>query len=200
MIIKGLKSLFFTNLANILTTLRLISSVWLILLVASNNQLFLIFTLVILCMITDIFDGRVARWCCIESRFGSFLDRMVDKIFICPLLAILSWNYWFSEGIVAEIKIFTVALVTVLVLLEILLIISGIFGLIKRLDIASNNWGKAKMVFESSVVFLWVLSLLFERYLNTKILFFSIYLIDVMLVAAIYLAVKSIEGYYQKWQ
>jgi len=68
------------------------------------------------------------------------------------------------------------------------------------LDISSNQWGSLKMVFQSVAVFLWFLSLVIEFDLKIKIFFFSICLIDTIFIVAIYLAIKSIDSYYQRWE
>jgi len=190
----------FVNLANLITTSRLIFSVWLVLLAIFSDQLFLMFILVALCGIADWADGWAARRYNITSQFGAFLDRMADKIFICPTMVILVWKYWPSVEVSSALKFLTEGLVVVVILLEITLTISGVFALIKNLDTSSNKWGKVKMVFQSAAVFSWFLCLVIEYYLKIKIIYLVIFLIDAILIAAIGLAVKSIEGYWQRYQ
>ena len=91
----------------------------------------------------------------------------------------------------------------VVVFLEVILISSGVFGAItiKGLDVSSNKWGKAKMVLRSAAVLAWFLLLILDRYFPEKILFFTLYvLINLFLIAAIGLAVKSLEGYWQRYR
>jgi CDP-diacylglycerol--glycerol-3-phosphate 3-phosphatidyltransferase len=158
------------------------------------------FILVALCGIADWADGWTARRYNIISQFGAFLDRMADKIFICPTMVILVWKYWPSVEVSSALKFLTEGLIIVIILLEITLMISGVFALFKILDTSSNKWGKAKMVFQSAAVFGWFLCLVIEQYLKIKIIYLVIFLIDAILIAAIGLAVKSIEEYWQRYQ
>jgi cardiolipin synthase len=189
----------FLNLANLITTARLIFSAWLVVLALSGEDLILMFALVILCGITDATDGWVARRYHIESKIGGFLDRLADKIFICPTMIILIYRFWPSVDIGPIVRSLTATLIVVIVFLEIFLITSGIFGLVKGINISSNEWGRRKMVFQSAAVFLWFLTLVIENYLRIKVFYFLIFLIDTVLVIAIGLTIKSIEGYYRRW-
>lgn len=195
-----MKEWLFNNLANTITTMRLIFSVWLAILAIYSQQLFLMFILVILCGITDVADGWVARRYCIESQIGRFLDQVADKIFICPTILILIWRYLPQVEVDVFWRFLTVGLVAVIVLLEIFLAASGMFGLFKGLNITSNEWGKKKMVLQWIVVLVWFFLLVLEHHLKIKIFFVSFLVIDVILVIAIGLSVKSMEGYYQSWQ
>lgn len=197
---EGLRNLVLANLANLITTARLIFSVWLVTIaISSSNQLFLMFILVILCGTIDLADGWIARKYHIESRIGGFLDRLADKIFICPTIFILVYRFWPAVSINPTIRFLTTGLVVVIVLPEVFLILSGIVGFIKGLNTASNQWGRRKMVFQSVAVIIWFFSLNLEYYLKIKVLSVSIYLIDIILIVAVGLAVKSIEGYWQGW-
>ena len=197
---EWLKNWLFQNLANLITTARLIFSAWLVILAIYSQQLFLMFILVILCGITDYADGLVARRYHIEGRIGGFLDRTADKIFICPTILVLIWRYLPQIEVDVFWRFLTVGLVVVIVLLEIFLTASGIFGLFKGLSINSNEWGKKKMMFQWVAVLVWFFSLILEHHLKIKIFFVSILVIDFILVIAIRLSVKSIEGYWKNWQ
>jgi cation transport ATPase len=129
------------------------------------------------------------------------LDRLADKIFICPVIVILAWCYWPRLEISSSLKLLTESLVTVVVFLEVILMSGGVFGAIKGLDVSSNKWGKTKMVLQSATVLAWFLLLILDRYFSEKILFFTLYvLINLLLIGAISLAVKSLEGYWQRYQ
>lgn len=191
---------FFNNLANIITTMRLIFSVWVVILAVCGQQLFLMFVLVVLCGLTDVIDGWLARRYQIESQIGGILDRLADKIFICPTILILIGRFLPEAKMVAFWRFLTVGLVVVIILLEILLMIGGVLGVVRGLNISSNQWGRKKMVFQSAAVLLWFLSLLIESCLKIRIFCFSIYFINAICVIAVYLAVKSIKGYFQRWE
>ncbi len=189
------------NLANALTVMRLIFAVWLVFLALYSSQLILIFFIVLGCGILDALDGWAARKFNAETAIGAFLDRLADKIFICPVIVILAWRYWPRLEISSSFKLLTEGLVTVIVLLEVILMSSGVFGAIKGLNVSSNKWGKAKMVLQSVAVLAWFSLLILDRYFPEKILFFTLYvLINLFLIVAIGLAVKSLEGYWQRYR
>lgn len=197
---RKLRKWFFNNLANIITTARLIFSVWVVILAVYGQQLFLMFILVVLCGLTDMIDGWLARRYRIESQIGGILDRMADKIFICPTTLILIGRFLPEAKIVAFWRFLTIGLVAVIILLEILLAIGGVLGVVRGLDISSNQWGRKKMVFQSAAVLLWFLSLLIESCLKIEIFRLSIYFINAICIIAVYLAIKSIKGYFQRWE
>ena len=189
------------NLANIFTITRLILAVWLVFLALSGPQLVLVFLIVIACGVLDSLDGWTARRFNAITNFGAFIDRLADKIFICPLLIILAWRYWPNIAIVSLLKLLTEGLVALIILLEIFLMISGVIGAIKGLNISSNKWGKRKMVLESAAVFNWFLLLIFDRYWPERILIIGLYLLlNLLLISAVSLGIKSLEGYWQRWQ
>jgi len=95
----------------------------------------------------------------------------------------------------------TESLVAVVVFLEVILMSSGVFGAIKGLDVSSNKWGEAKMVLQSATVLAWFLLLILDRYFPEIILLSIFYvLINLFLIGAIGLAVKSLEGYWQRYR
>lgn len=188
------------SLANIFTVTRLIFAVWLIFLALYSSRLFLMLFIVLACGILDVLDGWAARRFHAETDSGAFLDRLADKIFICPMIAILAWRYWPKVNIEQIFKYLTEGLVTLVIIIEIILISSGVLGLIKGLDVSSNNWGKWKMVFQSAAVLSWFLLLIFDQYSFGKIFIFLFYiLVNLFLIVAIGLAVKSLEGYWQRY-
>ncbi|NCO15354.1 hypothetical protein AUJ30_00815 [Candidatus Wolfebacteria bacterium CG1_02_39_135] len=189
------------NLANIFTVARLILAAWLVFLALYSSQLILMFLIVLGCGILDALDGWAARRFNAETAIGAFLDRLADKIFICPVIVILAWCYWPRLEISLSFKLLTEGLVTVVISLELILLSGGLFGAIKGLDVSSNKWGKAKMVLQAAAVLAWFLLLILDRYFPEKILFFTLYvLINLFLIGAIGLAIKSLEGYWQRWQ
>jgi len=198
---KKVKEWIFKNLANAVTVFGLIGTFWLlVIIINSPEQLWLILILAGLVSLTDLIDGLIARRLKIKSNFGSALDRLRDKIFICPLLIILVWYYPESLG-TTSIAVYTLtkALIIVIVLLESSLLITWLIGIIKKLDVSSNQYGRIKMFHEFLVVIFWLISLTVKKYLDFSLIHFSIYLIDFIMVITIYLAIRSLEGYYQKY-
>jgi len=189
------------NLANVFTVIRLILAVWLVFLALYSSQLILMFCIVLGCGVLDALDGWAARRFNAETDVGAFLDRLADKIFICPVIVILAWCYWPKMEIGSSFKLLTEGLVTVIVILEVILMSGGVFGAIKGLDVSANKWGKAKMVLQSTAVLAWFSLLILDRYFPEKILFFAFYvLINLFLIGAIGLAVKSLDGYWQRYR
>jgi phosphatidylglycerophosphate synthase len=194
------KKWFFNNSANMITTLRLIFSAWLVVLSISSQFFLLMFVLVFLCGLTDFLDGFIARKYKIESKIGAFLDRMADKVFICPMLVILVYRFLPLAEVNPTIFFLIKSLAGIIVFLEIFLVLSGIYCFTKGIDLSSNRWGKIKMFFQTMVVIVWFSSLIIEHYFEVRVFQFSIYLIGFFLVTAISLTLKSIEGYYQRWR
>lgn len=191
-----IKQWFFQNLANALTVFGLLVTIWLLIIVIKYpDQLWLMLLLSILIGLTDFFDGRLARYLNSESNFGKALDRLRDKIFICPTLFILFWYYWTLTEQSAAFSAFTGALVLSIILLESLLFVAWIIGVVKKLDVSSNKYGQAKMFCEFLAVMIWLISLNVERYLEFPLFRSSIYLINLILIITVYLAVRSLEGY-----
>ncbi len=190
----------FKNLANMLTVIGLLMAVWLLIVAISNpEQLWLMLLLTVLIGLTDFFDGKLAKRLQIESTLGKALDRLRDKIFICPVLVILAWRYLPLQNLSVVFNTFTIALISLIILIECLLFSALIFGITKNLDIASNKFGKAKMFCEFILILIWLIILNIEKYFSIPVDGFSIYVIDIILIVTAYLAVKSIEGYSQKY-
>jgi len=196
-----IKKWFFQNIANAITVFGLIGTFWLLVVIISNpEQLWLILILAGLISLSDLIDGLAAKRLEIKSNFGSALDRLRDKVFICPLLIILAWYYPESLSTASiVVNTLTKALIVVIVLLESLLLTIWLIAIIKKLDVGSNKYGRAKMFCEFLVVIFWLISLTVKKYLDFSLIHFSIYLIDLIMVVTIYLAIRSLEGYYQKY-
>ena len=194
-----LRNWYKANRANFISTLRLLFAGMLIILgIWQPEQIVLMFILVLLSALSDWLDGKLARKLDIISEFGGFLDRLSDKLFICPMMVIIIWRYWPVDDIGLISKVITEGIVAVIIFLEILLILSGIWGLFHGLTITSNEYGKKKMVFESIAVICWFLFLCLDKYLDIGMLI-PVIVVDFCLTAAIYFALKSADGYYQSF-
>lgn len=194
------KNWLFQNSANFITIFGLITSFWfLVVAITAPNTLWLLLLLAALTGLTDFFDGKIARYLNIKTTFGSALDRIRDKLFICPALIILAWQYWSDSKMTITVKTFTETVVGLLVLLEILLTYMCFYGVVKKLNVAANEYGKRKMFCQFLVVMFWLISLNIEKYWNISILDFSIYFIDFVILVALYFGLKSLEGYYKRY-
>ena len=95
-------------LPNTLTALRIAGSIGLLF---SNVQGWQFWTLYVLCGISDMIDGWLARKLQAESKTGSVLDSIADLSFVVccaiqllPILSIPLW-LWIWAGIIVIIKI-----------------------------------------------------------------------------------------------
>ena len=102
------------HLANILTGSRIIFSLHLLLIPLSSPWFYMLY---LLCGLTDMIDGTIARKTGAVSKFGARLDTASDFVFmfvcgvkILPIIHIPVW-LWVWVSIVALIKMFNIALV-----------------------------------------------------------------------------------------
>lgn len=94
--------LAFRNLANILTTVRLVAAPPLFLLILAG-AFEIAFWLFLAAALTDLVDGTVAKYLNRPTRFGALLDPVADKLFSGLLflsLALVSRVPWWLAGLV----------------------------------------------------------------------------------------------------
>lgn len=167
---------------NHLTYLRLIISVFLFVLLFYFGIVnkFLIIFLFIVGILTDLFDGSVARCLKMETNFGAMLDPIADRMIIIPIAiySLISTHRW---------------LLLVLIVLE---IINGLIHLIQQSNnifTSANVFAKVKMVLHSIV---------FAIILITWPKSISIFIIDILWLSIIFsilsLFFKVIEGKHPK--
>ena len=96
----------FWTVPNILTLSRLVLVVGATYLILTDGSLAWLFTLIILAIATDFFDGHVARWSHSVSEWGKVLDPLVDKLgagAVVLALFIKGWlPGWFLTLLVAR--------------------------------------------------------------------------------------------------
>lgn len=98
-------------MANIITGIRIISSISLLFCPALSVTIYLLY---IIAGVSDMIDGTIARKTGTVSEFGSKLDTVADLIFVVvclikllPMLDIKIWMYiWI--GIIAMIKVINI--------------------------------------------------------------------------------------------
>ena len=90
----------FQNLANLITSMGIILTVWLNLLIWDNsvNHL-LILLLAVGIGVSDLLDGWIARHYQIVTSVGGSLDKFRDKLFTCSLFAYFLKEKNFGSGI-----------------------------------------------------------------------------------------------------
>ena len=90
---------------NILTGLRLILTPFIILL-GFTGRFKMVIILIVIGALTDLLDGKLARYLNTVSNFGAKLDTVSDKVFgIGLLLAVLKYNFNLLAIIIFEIII-----------------------------------------------------------------------------------------------
>ena len=99
------------HLANAITSCRIVCSVLLLFFSVFSVQCCVLY---LLCGVTDMIDGTVARKTNSVSEFGAGFDTVADFVFVAvafikflPLLYIPSW-LWVWSGVIAIIKIGTI--------------------------------------------------------------------------------------------
>jgi CDP-diacylglycerol--glycerol-3-phosphate 3-phosphatidyltransferase len=181
------------NTANLITTLRFISSVWLIIETATQIRIDpLALHLFNFSAICDALDGYVARAMKITSKFGAFYDRMVDKLFVCPMLSVLIYR-WRNIDENLLLNDFVITLVAVLIILELCLFVSGSVALIRGWVVQSNKFGKWKMIIECVLIWFWLYGLYFVP--AEEWFYYVLCIISGLLLISIYLAMRSLDTY-----
>lgn len=77
---------YMKSIPNYLSCIRLILSVWLILVKPLSWTFFIVY---LICGLTDVIDGYIARKYGVESRFGEKLDSAADLIMTAVLIIVL---------------------------------------------------------------------------------------------------------------
>lgn len=96
----------FWTIANMLSMLRLVLVVPITYLILTDGPLTWLFGLILLALVTDWFDGRVARWSRTVSEWGKVLDPLADKVagaaVVLALVVRGTLPMWFLSVIVAR--------------------------------------------------------------------------------------------------
>jgi len=96
----------FWTIPNLLSLARLILVVPVVYLILGEGSLVWLFGLLLLLLMTDWFDGRVARWSKSVSDWGKVLDPLADKVAAAAIVLALvvrdSLPLWFLSVIVAR--------------------------------------------------------------------------------------------------
>lgn len=112
--------------------------------------------LFLIIVFSDALDGSVARAFNLETEFGGFLDRLADKILVCPVV-IMTLDDNILIFLICGGELISSAL--------------ALSALIKKVSVKSNIWGKWKMLFQC----LGCLALIFNRILlGDKILWIAL--------------------------
>jgi phosphatidylglycerophosphate synthase len=195
----GKESWFFKNLANFVTGSGLISTLWFIVVgIVYPEMLWLLLLLGIAIGLSDFFDGKIARYLDIKTPLGVTLDRIRDKIFVCSALVILFWKYWPKDdtSIMASL---TETLVIAVVILEISIFLTMIYGFCKAIDLTAARNGKVKMFGEFFAIAFWLISLTIDKYCAQNSFGYMIYIIDLVILISVCFGFRGFTAYYQTY-
>ena len=136
----------FKNIANIVTAIGIILTIWLNFVIWNGpfSQQF-VFILVVGIALSDLLDGWIARKLKITSSVGEFLDKIRDKLFSCSAFTYFFIELWKWNGgaCLALVK----GLVIISLAIELFLVLIWIRGFINGLDTSSHFLGKIKTTF-----------------------------------------------------
>lgn len=103
--------MLFKNIPNILTSIRIILTPFIIYLSYANNIVGAII-LIVVASISDMFDGMIARKFNLTSDLGAKLDTISDKLFAgCLVISLIIKNKLFIFCLIGELLIATINLV-----------------------------------------------------------------------------------------
>jgi len=152
------------QIANILTSSRLLSPFILIPLIY-YNKLIIFIIMVVLFSLTDAFDGYFARKYKSVSLFGRYLDAIVDKIFALSLLS--------PVIIRTSLNTNNFYLVITVITLEIIIGSINLYSFFKFLNPESTIFGKIKTYF----LFILLSFLYLDKLININNLFLFIFIL-----------------------
>lgn len=170
--IKDKKSLK-KQIPNLLTTLRLILLPFVIINLLNGYYIFA-GILTIISVVTDLFDGIIARKCNAVTKFGAKYDALADKTFAISVMISLS---------VVNL------LIIIPIILDIIIGIMNSIFLVKGRDVKTSKVGKVKTLFLDSLI----CSLFFTNYNIDS-------LINFLFISTIILQILSILRYFKKYK
>ena len=166
------------QIANILTSIRLLSPFILIPLFYFN-KLKIAFIMIIIFALTDTFDGYFARKYNAISTFGKYLDAFVDKVFALTILISL-----IIKTVIYNNNFY---LIIITIILELIISCINLYSFFKELKPSSTKWGKIKTIF--------LFSLLALLFLN-KVINLPSYLLLIFNIITIVLQLITIISYF----
>lgn len=163
------------QIANILTSIRLLSPFILIPLFYFN-KLKIAFIMIIIFALTDTFDGYFARKYNAISTFGKYLDAFVDKVFALTILISL-----IIKTVIYNNNFY---LIIITIILELIISCINLYSFFKELKPSSTKWGKIKTIFLFSLLTLLFLNKVINLP-NNLLLIFNIITIVLQLITII---------------
>ena|GEM_PF-1850594 len=199
--VEIIKKTFFKNIANLITIVGIILSIWLVIIIVENpKKLWLIFVFSAFIGLTDFLDGKAARYFNCKSVFGGSLDRVRDKIFVCSVLIVLAFCYNDENyGQYFALAFATQLLVIAEATMELFQLCLMFASLAKKVSIYANQNGRIKMFIQFFVLIFWMIPLSFDEYGGTRVMQYCIYPINALIIVTLYYLSKSIHCYCQRY-
>ena len=171
------------QIANILTSIRLLSPFILIPLFYFN-KLKIAFIMIIIFALTDTFDGYFARKYNAISTFGKYLDAFVDKVFALTILISL-----IIKTVIYNNNFY---LIIITIILEIIISCINLYSFFKELKPSSTKWGKIKTIFLFSLLALLFLNKVINLPSNLLLIFNIITIIlQLITIISYFLQIKK---------
>ncbi|MEW6619716.1 MAG: CDP-diacylglycerol--glycerol-3-phosphate 3-phosphatidyltransferase [bacterium] len=147
------------NLANKLTLLRIILVPFFVIFLAYDNvySYYLSLLVFLICAITDIYDGKIARKYGLETTFGKFADPLADKILVSAAFI------YFVEMPALHIPAWMVILI---ITREFVVTGLRMIAMSKGVVIAASLKGKLKTTFQITTIIIILLILVIKTYLR----------------------------------
>lgn len=186
------------NVANIITFLGLLLTIYFIfLLVKKSENILLLIFVALLIGLTDFLDGKTARMLNIKSNFGGAFDRIRDKIFTCSAFFLLL-NFYVPTNISYFLAISTIFFVSALVVIEVLLLLTWIIEVSKKISVDAIGSGKIKMFLQFFIIIAWLICILTEKYFLFPVSYYVLPVINILLFVTVYFGIKSLLGHYKR--
>ncbi len=192
----------FRNLANIISYYKFVGATMAIYFVIAfgSERLGLAILMYYTAIISDYFDGVIARYMDIVSENGSLLDRIGDKYSVVVFLIVMYIKY-FPKSFHWVADVVTIMSAVLIIGLEIILATTAFYG--KRmggLRITANKDGKYKMGWESGSAMFLLLGVYIQQIFWSDFFDYFIVVLWYGMIKAFMYGCKSIRGYIIEYQ
>jgi|TARA_Y100000031_G_scaffold69444_1_gene77167 phosphatidylglycerophosphate synthase len=191
------KSVF--NLANYTTAIGIILTGWLILLIQNSSINYkAVFILVFLICLSDLLDGWLARSRDEVTLFGGSLDKARDKLFSITVFVFFLREIFRSPHFGIWLTL-AKGLIWIILVVELCLIITWIFGFLKKYDISSHNAGKIKTTLYFIAIAWWFFVKLLEEIFQQSYENYLYPVLSPLLFVGVFYGILSLIGYLQRY-
>lgn len=169
---------------NILTTVRLILIPIFAYCMLGTNNFYLAAGIFVLSGLTDVVDGYIARHFNMITNFGKVYDPFVDKLMQITAVVCL-----------VIVEIIPVWLLTIVIVKEVSMIITGGILYLKKIVVSSNWYGKVATIVFYAAVLIMIIWKNIPKFAETTVF---VAMIAVMVFAGAFYIVDTIRNYNNK--